>query len=499
MEAPSIAVSVTYMSSFMQLHTSSAFVFQRHRATAYTVPEIGDIIIPRAHSSPSMFPFTSSTSYESTVPSAATIAIEIHKRINTFIFLLSKSCFILFKRAPKMKYGLLIFLITLASSQRAIQFEDGDTHEGSLEANGIAHYYWDLKAPCTGNTCEAAFFLTTYSDWTQPHIYVNHDTAGYPTPEAFGWKSDVWGQWGVLLRKDDLEVGQYKLTVMCDKKCEYALSLSYARPITLIDGEPQTATFDAGWMVLYDFTPKVRGKFDVVVTPKIGAVSLHGTPPGSQDQLDVVDTWHNGRSIRQNNRDPDGVYNLSVSARNDTSYTIVADTKSTPIRLLASEPYHHYVSKEKWTHFRLNVDDPDTNVGIRLTTYTGEADIYVKAGEKPTLQDHDFVSRALGNETFTISGVQREWAGHSIGEYFIGILGIRNSAFILAATVNENSIIPMISGIPMQGYVDHGDTDHYALDIPFEHNLNITVQLTSLAHDADLYGKQCFDSKYSSG
>ena len=96
-----------------------------------------------------------------------------------------------------------------------------------------------------------------------------------------------------------------------------------------------------------------------------------------------------------------------------------------------------------------------------------------------------------------ITGADRQRVGNPVGTYYIGMYGIMPCTFILVATLNEHSIIPLISGIPMQGFVNHGDTDHYTLDLPFNRDLNITVELLSLAGDADLYGKQCFGASFA--
>jgi hypothetical protein len=112
-------------------------------------------------------------------------------------------------------------------------------------------------------------------------------------------------------------------------------------------------------------------------------------------------------------------------------------------------PFHSWIRNDRFKYFNLTVDDPNVTVGIRVTIYSGDVDIYVKADQRPTQDDFHFASYFYGNETFTISPGNREDIGFPTGNYVIGIWGLERSTFILTATVNEHSIVPLISDIPL--------------------------------------------------
>jgi hypothetical protein len=132
------------------------------------------------------------------------------------------------------------------------------------------------------------------------------------------------------------------------------------------------------------------------MTPTLGACAFRGSTLEGDDPvvLNVKDSWHMGKTINANNHnDLSQVYKVDVIGTDKwNSYTIVADSKSTPLELQASHPYHDSVKKGKWVFYKLVVDDADTTLGIRLTTYSGEADIYVREGRQPNLDDYQWVS-----------------------------------------------------------------------------------------------------------
>jgi len=90
------------------------------------------------------------------------------------------------------------------------------------------------------------------------------------------------------------------------------------------------------------------------------------------------------------------------------------------------------------------------------------------------MDDYTFASMFYGNETLIMTSQQRKDYGHPTGNYIIGIRGISRSTFILTATVNPNSIIPILSDISMQGIVKFEEIDHFALDVPKLFDSNIT-------------------------
>ncbi len=54
-------------------------------------------------------------------------------------------------------------LISLVASQYKT-IKDGDTLDGRIDY-GYERYIWTLDNKCVDNSCDAAFFLTTFSDW----------------------------------------------------------------------------------------------------------------------------------------------------------------------------------------------------------------------------------------------------------------------------------------------------------------------------------------------
>lgn len=324
-----------------------------------------------------------------------------------------------------------------------------------------------------------------------------------PTAQSHDYACDTWGNWGILIRKEDVsENTDYFLMITCEENCKYTISLSYMDYIELGDGIPQTATFENGWEVLYKFYSEDTHGFNVHVTPKMGEVSMYMTSdknhiPNAGNTMEVKNSWHHGKRIHVANPQRDTWYYIAVVAESDTSYTITADKHKVPVQLQASRPFHSVVQEEKFKYFNVTIDDPDVDAKVLVTIYSGDVDIYVKAEEPPTMDDYTFASMFYGNETLYISSQQRADYQHPTGNYIIGIRGISRSTFIVTATVNPNSVIPLLSDISMQGIVKFEQIDHYALDVPKLFDSNITFSLNSIGGDADLYVKPCFHATQS--
>jgi hypothetical protein len=112
--------------------------------------------------------------------------------------------------------ALLVALLSLSlvlCTETSIK--DGDTVVGELGAGEEKMYKWEVTELCDGGSCEAAFFLTTFTDWDPPKMYVRKGVRPVKNdPQAM--KCDSWGSWGVLIREEELKsTGVYYVLVTC--------------------------------------------------------------------------------------------------------------------------------------------------------------------------------------------------------------------------------------------------------------------------------------------
>lgn len=169
--------------------------------------------------------------------------------------------------------------------------------------------------------------------------------------------------------------------------------------------------------------------------------------------------------------------------------------------------------------FRFSVADPNADLTITVTPFSGDPDIYVDVPPNvhPTKDNFTWASRGFGSDTLSLqAAAMRE---HCIPDplvgtpchYIVGIYGWTNTSFSIMASLNTGWLNPitLFAGQPQEGVVGQSSYTYYRFYLsPDFHSPTIRITLTPAdGGDQDLYvvvgrneepGKSSFDYKATS-
>lgn len=132
--------------------------------------------------------------------------------------------------------------------------------------------------------------------------------------------------------------------------------------------------------------------------------------------------------------------------------------------------------------FAIDVPEAATNLTIDLSEGTGNADLYVRYGERPTTSTYDCRSALAGNEENCF------FPFPDSGRYEIMVYSTEGHAGAsLTASYTEPVTEPLFAGIPVPDLVGvSGEKTYFAVEIPGG-STDLTFELSGGTGDADLY------------
>ena len=346
------------------------------------------------------------------------------------------------------------------------------------------------------NNTDLTISLTAYSDYSDPDMFV--DVGLEPTSTTFVYSSLVWGSGSIVIPPSEVfKDSDYYILVICYTFCRYGLTVSYSEEIVLKESIPISGSLTTGKQAIYEFVTSASPgeKLSITVKQLSGRAEIYASAgdeePGSDNSLEIRNTWDGGYEFRVVNPLKNTIYRLAVMAQEDISFTVMASNSDTEAAMIqASVPVTGEVNTGEFKYYYIDINSPDSTISISLTMFSGDGDIYVKAGASPSLRNFDFSSVHMGNENLVISANERKNIRNPTGKYYIGIYGQLHAAFTLLVSSNNASFSVLQPGVPQSGMVNATSIKYYYLDFP-ANDTNITFSLSVGSGDPDLYVKAC--------
>ncbi|CAG9327906.1 unnamed protein product [Blepharisma stoltei] len=392
---------------------------------------------------------------------------------------------------------IFFFLIALIKGQILIQ--DGETVDGSQSSiiGGTQIYKFHVSGVAD---TDLALTLTTFSDWGSPSLLVSQ--GHHPNLDDYDWKSATWGIGSIVIPSSELsENTDYYIKASCFTYCRYSLTVSHVSEIVLTPGVPLSGILSKGKQQIYNFlTPiAIPPQLSIEISLISGNIKLfvskNGQEPSTSNNLPTSALWYFGETFIDPSPSPSTLYKAAVIALEDSQFSIILNLNQTEtISLKASATSYGIVNHSDFKYYSIYVDDENEDLSVVMTQFSGEAEIYIKAGQIPSKKDYDYYSAGAGNYSLVITGSQRKSINKAVGYYYIGIYGISTSAYGIAASINQDSVISLFSGIPMTCYADPDAISLHHIDLVSNFSYNISIYLTALSGNPDLYAKLCLSS-----
>jgi len=178
----------------------------------------------------------------------------------------------------------------------------------------------------------------------------------------------------------------------------------------------------------------------------------------------------------------------STSAQVSVSTTgVIALTNGVPVSNLSA-------AKGVWKHYKIDVPSGASNLVMKITGGSGDADLYTRFGSQPTSSTYDCRPYRNGNEeTCTVASPQ-------VGTYYLSIYAYAaySGLTIQASFSTGGGDDELQNGVPVTGLsASQGDWVRYTIQVPSGAS-NLVIQISGGSGDADLYTRYSVEPTTSS-
>ncbi len=376
-----------------------------------------------------------------------------------------------------------LFLVASAAYGAPVSLGNGVPVTGISGAAGSEQFYMivvpagqdELEIATSGGTGDVDLYVrrdaaptTTTYDY-RPYKVGNNETVSVENPAA--------GTWYIMLRGYTAYSG-------------VTLVASYSASVSVVDlanGVPVTNLSDAtGGEKFYKIeVPAGQTKLQISISGGTGDADLYvkrGAMPTTTDYDYRPFLSGNNESVTVDNPTAGTWYIMLRAYSAYTNVTLLASytggvgsvlSNGVPVTGLSGAQASERI-------FRIDVPAGQTNLEIKMSGGTGDADLYVKFGEAPTIGDYDYRPFLSGNdETVTVNSP-------TAGTWFIMVRGY--SAYSgVTLVASYGSVFILEDEVPVTGISGSAGSEKiYKIDIPSGQSV-LEIKISGGSGNADLY------------
>lgn len=332
---------------------------------------------------------------------------------------------------------------------------------------------------------DLAVASTVFSDWAAPDLYMS--AGQIPTKESFEFASRSWGAGSIDIAAKQVKGNTtYFILADCETFCRFTLTVHYQRYTELKDGLPLRNFLGGGQSRLYYFSAGVRSftveAVPIGVTESLEMYVAAGRTTGPA--LPVTKAWYRGKRCYVQHPST-AVYWVSIVAPSPVEFLIKAYSSTAAVELMADFPTADMLEALQWRYYQFVVNNDQEEIFVMRTIYTGDMEVYLRAGALPTRELYTL--RAGHNDTITVES--RDRTGY--GTYYIGVEAKSPCSFLLAVSMNPLDFMPLFPGLSQVGIVSPNELFYFYMDVPVQASLYIRVNLHPVSGSPDLYLKLC--------
>jgi hypothetical protein len=368
-----------------------------------------------------------------------------------------------------------------------IELRDGESQWAEVReaAGGEVLFSFHLMRKEHGKDLEVA--TTVFSDWAAPDLYMSAGVQ--PTRDSFQFASRSWGAAEIDISPNQLkDNATYYILAVCETFCRFTITVHYIKETKLMDGVPLQCFLLHDQSRLYYFSPPAVAQ----------SLTIEAVPIGITDNFDmyvaagrvtgqvmeVNKSWYRGKRCHLI-FPSSSVYWISVIAIEAVEFIIKAYTSVSAIELMADFPTADMLAPGQWQYYKFYADDDQEDIFIMRTIYSGDMDMYVRAGGLPSKTDYTL--RAGHNDTITLEAKDRR----EPGTYYIGLLAQSPCSFLLAVSMNRLDFMPLFPGLSQVGIVAPNELFYFYMDVPVQSRFDLVVSLHPASGAPDMYLKLC--------
>jgi len=402
-------------------------------------------------------------------------------------------------------------LVTTVTAQVLLQ--DGVPVRGHASRGKYAFYEFINSIPGADLTLS----VTPFSG--DPDLFMSL-SPHQPNRTSFTWTSAWYGAETLTLQAEELDTAclpdpgnkkacSYFLSVYGFSNTTFtvlaALHLGWAHPVSLILGQPQTASLPEKDWVYYQLRLSLDGEDQPTVL--ISVTSLDGgdqdvylsfsrqIEPGPANAAIIADSTQITEVVRLSPGMPDyclscNIY-IGVFGFRGGNFTIVASAGIQ--KLQAGHPQEANV-RDRDERFYAFFNDGFNSITFDVTPITGDPDLFIGTeytlpeGEMPSSHLHTWAAFRQGRDSITIHPDDNHYCSYCT--YLVGIYGYANCTFTIGATLGqEQDTVRLTHNRPQSGTLPQGGIKYYFLSLGNVEE-DLRVVLTPLTGSADMYAAE---------
>ena len=385
----------------------------------------------------------------------------------------------------------------------------GTTFADVLAAGHYRYYYFDLSSVEPTDY----LYVALATDAGTPRVYANfHDDRPgvFPSNATNGaqWVQTQTGNAVFALTIQAPRDGRYVLAVQAANGAptSYRITVSLAGTTqAMYVGSTYPGRLSAGQYNYYRFTVLLlvnNADLSFTVTPQTGNPDIYVSDriarPSAANATSY--TWSSSGTgvdsvVLSNSRLPGsvhtGTYYIAVYAVTDVTYTIVASYGST-IALSDGAQQYQFLNPGQQQRYSLVVPVTAGDVTIQTQQVVGTVSVYVGVNSVPNQAQgntYQYSQNNVANAFITPARLRCSTVGtnRSTCEYSILVIAPNNAVavyYIQANTAGNNLLLS--NGVAVSGTVTGATPNYYKFNVASMY-ANVTIQLTTLSGDADLY------------
>lgn len=423
-----------------------------------------------------------------------------------------------------------VFTIVVTTSNDAeTVMRDGRPEHMSLAA-GDERYY---KFVVYNTTVEAVTFMLT-PEQGDPDLYVSRatakpsrDNAEKISEQQSSAIDSVKYEKGV----DDVVLNStYHVTVKARTATTFSLVAKETVPtwnstIQLLPGHAQLDTVynytDSDYRIYafsLHYTEATAQALHITLTPYTGKYTIYVANRPENLNWNTEIFYYNWCTCNASHSDHSTVLNISptdhwyrpestylvlvqaneFSADLSATYSITFSTGDGTVRLQEGVQFVDDVNEGNYKFYSFPVHESHEDISIKVTTFSGDPDLYLSVNPNNTRPDrdhHDFASNAFGGEVMTLNWEQglrdtcpkREdySSDPQLCMLYIAVFGYRNASYTIKVTARKDIPELLVEGFPVTGQINETQYDYYFSY--FRTSSPVSIVMEALNGDPDLF------------
>ena len=388
-----------------------------------------------------------------------------------------------------------VFLVFMIISSGFSELIDGETRIDELDPDVDPWNVYLFRYTEQSFKNDLSIIVTSFSDFYDPNIFVAKDDS--VSPSNYLYKSSSYGLGLIKIPNKDLVLNSnYSILVECLTYCRYSITLILQNSFSLQDGIPFKSTLHKSESLDLKFSPgEDSSNYISISVQHSGDIQLFitkdSTLPSPENSLPVYNDFQGFLEFTDSSYQSKTTYLITLAGSLFSSFNIIAtSSKLTCINLRSGVQQISKVERSRYKYFSISKNSNFDDLSISLTTYDGDADLFINLKTFPSIVNNDFSSTHIGSDSIHIFKKDFDKLGFFNGTIFIAVYGDTETRFGIVASFDYNNLEVLDDGVPVQGLALKGELRNFVYRLGAE-DQKFSVYLVSVHGDADLLAKFC--------